>query len=108
MRCGNPPRTGHTPHGTLPVPFRSPRLSAIADDIPQDSIPLPRSEEFLGHPKGVFVCFFTEIWERFSFYGMKALLLLYLTKYHRFGDGSAWTYSAPMAGWSTACRSSAG
>ncbi|HRO64474.1 peptide MFS transporter, partial [Thermomonas sp.] len=32
------------------------------------------------------VCFFTEMWERFSFYGMKALLLLYLIKYHRFGD----------------------
>jgi dipeptide/tripeptide permease len=44
------------------------------------------SSDFLGHPKGVYVCFFTEMWERFSFYGMKALLLLYLTKYHLFGD----------------------
>ena len=42
--------------------------------------------DFLGHPKGVFVCFFTEMWERFSFYGMKALLLLYLLKHHRFSD----------------------
>ena len=42
--------------------------------------------DFLGHPKGVYICFFTEMWERFSFYGMKALLLLYLTKYHLFGD----------------------
>ena len=47
---------------------------------------LPASDDFLGHPKGVYVCFFTEMWERFSFYGMKALLLLYLTKYHLFGD----------------------
>ncbi|MEP6633181.1 MAG: oligopeptide:H+ symporter, partial [Luteimonas sp.] len=47
---------------------------------------IPASEDFLGHPKGVYVCFFTEMWERFSFYGMKALLLLYLTKYHLFGD----------------------
>jgi len=55
-------------------------LSAIAyTDI-------PAREDFLGHPKGVYVCFFTEMWERFSFYGMKALLLLYLTKYHLFGD----------------------
>ncbi|MEG1681858.1 MAG: MFS transporter, partial [Stenotrophomonas sp.] len=45
-----------------------------------------RTDDFLGHPKGVYVCFFTEMWERFSFYGMKALLLLYLTKYHLFGD----------------------
>lgn len=49
---------------------------------------LPAREDFLGHPKGVYVCFFTEMWERFSFYGMKALLLLYLIKYHRFGDAS--------------------
>jgi proton-dependent oligopeptide transporter, POT family len=43
-------------------------------------------EELLGHPKGLFVCFFTEMWERFSFYGMKTLLLLYLVKYHLFSD----------------------
>ncbi|HOP21452.1 MAG TPA: peptide MFS transporter [Gammaproteobacteria bacterium] len=39
-----------------------------------------------GHPKGLYVCFATELWERFSFYGMKFLLLLYLTKYHLFSD----------------------
>jgi POT family proton-dependent oligopeptide transporter len=44
------------------------------------------ADEFLGHPKGVYVCFFTEMWERFSFYGMKALLLLYLIQHHKFGD----------------------
>ncbi|MEO6518971.1 MAG: oligopeptide:H+ symporter, partial [Pseudoxanthomonas sp.] len=49
---------------------------------------IPSREDFLGHPKGVYVCFFTEMWERFSFYGMKALLLLYLTKYHLFGDNA--------------------
>ena len=47
---------------------------------------IPLRNDFLGHPKGVYVCFFTEMWERFSFYGMKALLLLYLTKYHLFDD----------------------
>jgi len=44
------------------------------------------NDQFLGHPKGVYVCFFTEMWERFSFYGMKALLLLYLLQHHQFGD----------------------
>jgi POT family proton-dependent oligopeptide transporter len=39
-----------------------------------------------GHPKGLYVCFTTELWERFSFYGMKYLLVLYLTKYHLFTD----------------------
>ena len=46
----------------------------------------PPAEMLFGHPKGLFVCFFTEMWERFSFYGMKALLFLYLIKYHLFTD----------------------
>jgi proton-dependent oligopeptide transporter, POT family len=36
---------------------------------------------FLGHPVGLFVLFFTEMWERFSYYGMRALLVLYMTKH---------------------------
>jgi POT family proton-dependent oligopeptide transporter len=53
-----------------------------------DAVPITRDlrDELFGHPKGVYVCFFTEMWERFSFYGMKALLLLYLLQHHRFGD----------------------
>ena len=38
-------------------------------------------KQFLGHPVGLFVLFFTEMWERFSYYGMRALLVLYMTKY---------------------------
>lgn len=37
--------------------------------------------QILGHPVGLFVLFFTEMWERFSYYGMRALLLLYMTNY---------------------------
>ena len=44
------------------------------------------STEILGHPRGLVICFLTEMWERFSFYGMKFLLVLYLTKYHLFTD----------------------
>jgi len=47
-------------------------------------------EEFWGQPKGLYICFFTEMWERFSFYGMKALLFLYLIKYHLMGDTSSY------------------
>ena len=32
------------------------------------------------HPKALFICFFAEMWERFSYYGMRALLTLYMTK----------------------------
>jgi POT family proton-dependent oligopeptide transporter len=35
-------------------------------------------QEYLGHPKGLFYLFFAELWERFSFYGMRALLTLYM------------------------------
>ncbi|MEZ5048035.1 MAG: hypothetical protein R2766_00140 [Saprospiraceae bacterium] len=38
----------------------------------------PEREELFGHPKGLFVLFFTEMWERFSYYGMRAILVLYL------------------------------
>lgn len=44
---------------------------------------------FLGHPKGLFVLFFAEMWERFSYYGMRALLIFYLTKWWLFEDGKA-------------------
>ena len=36
-------------------------------------------EEWFGHPRGLYTLFFTEMWERFSYYGMRALLILYLT-----------------------------
>lgn len=36
------------------------------------------SKELFGHPAGLFYLFFAELWERFSFYGMRALLTLYM------------------------------
>ena len=35
--------------------------------------------EKMTHPRGLYYLFFTEMWERFSYYGMRALLVLYLT-----------------------------
>jgi proton-dependent oligopeptide transporter, POT family len=61
----------------------------------------------LGHSPGLFVLFATEMWERFSFYGMKALLIYYLTKYHLFSDDAgnilvgsyaAMVYAFPVIG----------
>jgi POT family proton-dependent oligopeptide transporter len=43
----------------------------------------------VGHPKGLFVLFFAEMWERFSYYGMRALLIFYLTKHWLFSDSEA-------------------
>lgn len=56
------------------------------------------SSDFLGHPKGLYVCFATEMWERFSFYGMKFILLLYLTKYHLFSDNQGLDILGAYAG----------
>jgi POT family proton-dependent oligopeptide transporter len=36
-------------------------------------------KSFFGHPRGLSTCFFTEMWERFSYYGMRALLILFMT-----------------------------
>lgn len=49
----------------------------MIDKIPQKG--------FFGHPKGLFTLFFTEFWERFSYYGMRAILLFYM--YYEFTKG---------------------
>jgi len=41
----------------------------------------PVEKNMFGHPPGLFVLFFTEMWERFSYYGMRALLVYYMTKH---------------------------
>ena len=41
------------------------------------------------HPRGLIILFFAEMWERFSYYGMRALLIFYLTKHWLFADGPA-------------------
>jgi POT family proton-dependent oligopeptide transporter len=44
---------------------------------------------FLGHPKGLFVLFFAEMWERFSYYGMRALLIFYLVQHWMFSEAES-------------------
>ncbi len=56
------------------------------------------SDELFGHPKGLYVCFMTEMWERFAFYGMKALLLLYLVKHHLFAQADGTLLLGTYAG----------
>jgi POT family proton-dependent oligopeptide transporter len=52
-------------------------------------VAVTRNPEFAGHPKGLYILFFAEMWERFSYYGMRALLIFYLTKHWLFADGPA-------------------
>ena len=42
------------------------------------------------HPRALYLLFFSEMWERFSYYGMRALLVFYMTKHFLFGDEQAY------------------
>jgi proton-dependent oligopeptide transporter, POT family len=57
-----------------------------------------------GHPKGLYILFFTEMWERFSYYGMRAILILYLTaKTSEINPGLGWdkVSALELYGWYT-------
>lgn len=55
-------------------------------------------QQLLGQPKGLFYLFFAELWERFSFYGMKALLILYMTQQLLYSDEMSFgVFSAYMS-----------
>ena len=64
----------------------------------------PHQKELFGHPVGLFILFFTEMWERFSYYGMRAILVLYLVaKTSDNNAGMGWTNAEALAlyGWYT-------
>jgi len=42
-----------------------------------------------GHPRGLIILFFAEMWERFSYYGMRGILIFYLTQHFLFDDATA-------------------
>ena len=64
----------------------------------------PTERELFGHPIGLYILFFTEMWERFSYYGMRAILVLYLVSASTGGNaGLGWTGGEAIAlyGWYT-------
>ncbi|GAA4720572.1 oligopeptide:H+ symporter [Sphingomonas lutea] len=52
-------------------------------------VAIQKEPEFAGHPKGLYMLFFAEMWERFSYYGMRALLIFYLTQHWLFSDSKS-------------------
>ena len=52
-------------------------------------IAIQKEPEFAGHPKGLFMLFFAEMWERFSYYGMRAILIFYLVQHWAFTDSKS-------------------
>jgi POT family proton-dependent oligopeptide transporter len=68
------------------------------------TIKLPHQKELFGHPVGLYVLFFTEMWERFSYYGMRAILVLYLVAQTQGeNSGLGWTNGEALSlyGWYT-------
>jgi POT family proton-dependent oligopeptide transporter len=68
------------------------------------SIKAPSEQELFGHPKGLYVLFFTEMWERFSYYGMRALFTLFLVAETTSSNaGFGWSNEEALAlyGWYT-------
>lgn len=63
-----------------------------------------KQKELFGHPTGLYVLFFTEMWERFSYYGMRAILVLYLVQSTTSDNaGLGWSNGEALAlyGWYT-------
>lgn len=61
-------------------------------------------KQLFGHPIGLYVLFFTEMWERFSYYGMRAILVLYLVaETNNSNSGLGWTNAEALSlyGWYT-------
>ena len=55
-------------------------------EITADGQQFTSDTTIFGHPRGLVILFFTEMWERFSYYGMRGLLILYLTQHFLFSD----------------------
>ena len=58
--------------------------SFTTDDMPPNIPPtdagvIGSGPQWFGHPRGLSTLFFTEMWERFSYYGMRAILVLFMT-----------------------------
>src|SRR5689334_10195396 len=54
-------------------------MSAPIASTPEGAGLPPSSHSFFGHPRGLSTLFFAEMWERFSYYGMRAFLIFYMT-----------------------------
>ena len=61
----------------------------MADATAAQGVPA-HAKTFLGHPRGLYMLFFAEMWERFSYYGMRAILVFYLTKHFLFAEDPAY------------------
>src|SRR6266446_10787816 len=66
-------------------------VTAATDRPVTEAVFVPDTAGLAGHPRGLTTLFFTEMWERFSYYGMRALLMLYMVNYFRWAQKDAST-----------------
>jgi POT family proton-dependent oligopeptide transporter len=69
-----------------------------------NTVKLPHQKELFGHPVGLYVLFFVEMWERFSYYGMRAILTLFLAAPVIMGDpqsGYGWSNTETLSFYGT-------
>ncbi|HSK19436.1 MAG TPA: hypothetical protein VK912_09855, partial [Longimicrobiales bacterium] len=60
--------------------FDQPQAGTVARDEPPPGLQeYTGNKRFFGHPEGLSTLFFTEMWERFSYYGIRPLLILFMT-----------------------------
>src|ERR1700675_4609700 len=59
--------------------FQQPSAGAVTADVPPPGFAGASKRTFFGHPVGLSTLFFTEMWERFSYYGIRPLLVLFMT-----------------------------
>jgi len=83
-------------------------MAAVPPGPATETIDLPSDKTWLGHPVGLFLLFLVEMWERFSYYGMRALLVLYLIAKttgdeNGFNPGRGWSEgeASSLYGWYT-------
>ncbi len=83
-------------------------MAAVPAGPATETVDLPSDKTLLGHPVGLFLLFIVEMWERFSYYGMRALLVLYLIQPTTgddkgFNPGRGWDESSAstLYGWYT-------
>ncbi|MGA9835783.1 MAG: peptide MFS transporter [Gemmatimonadaceae bacterium] len=74
---------------TTPENLGQPQSGPLADPLTDNPRPGAMPHGFFGHPRGLSTLFFTEMWERFSYYGMRAFLILYMVHVLGFDDRHA-------------------
>ena len=82
-----------TPSGSL---LDQPEAAPLTADVPPELLAVRADHGFFGHPRGLSTLFFTEMWERFSFYGIRPMLIAFMIV--ALSDGGVFGFDRATAG----------